>query len=199
MVTSKPSVDQKSVDKIIAEWPDEPTKIAEKMFDSYGLPNEAAPSELLWYDTGPWKRTELYRDGVPHHFPKKHTDYLKQVINYHVPPEKFDELGQFDGSVYVDRTNGELAAKCDQEAANFLALNLAHDIITDQKSVEEARHEYAVTMVKKMMGASPDYTRGLQFTRPTNDQRDPDESIITDALRAEVKEKLGNVTKRDKK
>lgn len=92
------------------EWPDEPAEIAEKTIEKYRHPDEAAPRGLLWHDTAPWKRTELYRDGVPHHFPKKHTDYLKQATDYHVASEKFDDLGQFDGSVYADRTNGELAA-----------------------------------------------------------------------------------------
>lgn len=190
MTTNQNRVDQQTVEEILAQWPDEPAEIAEKTIEKYGQPAEAAPSELLWYDSGPWKRTELYRDGVPHHFPKKHTDYLEQVIDYSVPPEEFDDLGRFDGSVYVDRTNGELAAKCDQEAANFLALNLAHDIITDEKTVDQARQAYATTMIKKMMGADPEYTQDLQFTVPEGKQRDPDESIITDTLKEEVKQTL---------
>ena len=191
MTTSEPSVDQETVEEIIADWPEKPSEVAEKIMDKHGSPDEAAPSELLWYDTGPWKRTELYRDGVPHNFPKEHTDHLRQVIDYHVPPEKFDDLAQFDGSVYIDRTNGELAAKCEKEPANFVALNLAHDIITDEKSVDEAREEYAKTMVKKEMGASPDLTEGFQFDLPEDKQRDPDETIVTDAMKAEVKEMFG--------
>ncbi len=191
MATNETPVDRQTVEEIIAEWPDEPAEIAETMTDAYGMPHEAAPSELLWYGNGQWKRTELYRDGVPHHFPKEHTDYLKQVVDYHVPPEKFDELGRFDGSVYVDRTNGELAAKCDQEVANVLALNLAHDVITGEMSVDEARQEYAVSIIKTEMGAEPEYTRELQFDLPAGDERDPDETIITDALKQEVKETMG--------
>lgn len=194
MATPDTPVDQQTVDQIIGEWPDEPAEIAERMIEQYGLPNEAAPSELLWYDNGPWKRTEMFRDGVPHNFPKEHTDYLKQVIDYRVPPEKFDDLGQFDGSVYVDRTNGELAAKCDKEPMNVLALNLAHDIITDETSVDDARQEYAMTAVKQMMGGSPDYTQGLQFPIPEDKQRDPDETIVTDAMKEEVKDMLEDVT-----
>lgn len=180
------------MEEIIAEWPEEPAAIAETMMEQYGQPDEAAPSELLWYGTGPWKRTELYRDGVPHHFPKKHTDYLKQVVDYHAPPEKLDELGQFDGSVYVDRTNGELAAKCDQEAANFLAINLAHDIVTGEASVEEARQAYAEAMVMAEMGEPPETTRELQFDLAAGDERDPDETIIDDDLKERVRERMGD-------
>ncbi|QLG62786.1 hypothetical protein [Halorarum salinum] len=194
MATTESPVDQQTVEEIIRDWPNEPTEIAERVIERYGWPDEAAPSELLWYDNGSWKRTELYRDGIPHNFPKEHTDYLKQVIDYRVPPEKFDDLGRFDGSVYVDRTNGELASKCDQEAANVLALNLAHDIITGKMSVDDARQEYAVTMVKSRMGGSPEYTQRLQFSLPQDKQRDPDESIVTDAMKEEVKDQLEDVT-----
>lgn len=191
MASTETQIDEQTVDEIVSEWPDEPAEIADELRQTYGTPDEVAPSELLWYGTDQFKRTELYRDGVPHNFPKKHTDYLKQVIDYHVPPERTDELAQFDGSVYVDRTNGELAAKCDREAANLLALNLAHDILETDTDVDEARQEYAVTMVETMLGAEPDYTQALQFDVPDDKQRDPDESIITDAMREEVKEELG--------
>lgn len=38
------------------------------------------------------------------------------------------ELVRFDGSVIIDRTAGEVAARCDMEAMNILTLNLVHDI-----------------------------------------------------------------------
>ena len=112
------------------------------------------------------------------------------MIDYYAPPEKLDELGQFDGSVYVDRTNGELAAKCDQEAANFLAINLAHEIVTGEKSVEEARQAYAEAMVMAEMDEPPETTQSLQFEVAEGDERDPDETIITDELKQQVQERM---------
>jgi hypothetical protein len=193
MATTQTPVDQATVEEILAEWPEEPTEIAEDVVEQYGRPDEAAPSELCWYDNGPWKRTEMYRDGVPHNFPKEHTDYLKQVINYPVPAEKVDDITTFDGSVYVDRTNGEMAAKCDKEPMNVLALNLAHDIVTGDRTVEEARQDYAMTALKQMMGGNPDYTESLQFSYPADNEetRDLDESVVTEAMKEEVKEMLG--------
>jgi hypothetical protein len=193
MATTQTPLDQATVEEILADWPEEPTEIAENVIERYGRPDEAAPSELCWYDNGPWKRTEMYRDGVPHNFPKKHTDYLKQVVNYPVPAETVDDVTTFDGSVYVDRTNGEMAAKCDKEPMNVLALNLAHDIVTGDRTVEEARQDYAVTALEQMMGGSPDYAQSLEFGYPADNEetRDPDESVVTDAMKAEVKEMLG--------
>lgn len=195
MATVDAPPSEETIDDILATWPDEPTEIARTMIDQYGPPDEGAPSELLWRAPGPWKRAELYRDGVPHQFPKEHTDYLAQVIDYHVPPEKADALARFDGSVYVDRTNGELAAKCDSEAANTLAINLAHDIVTDARSVEEAREMYAETMVRVEMDAEPDYATELQFDLAEDRQRDPDESIVTDELKRRVQGSMDGGTR----
>jgi hypothetical protein len=41
-------------------------------------------------NTGLWKRTIVYRDEVPHNFPKPHTDVLEQFVDYKVPVGKFD-------------------------------------------------------------------------------------------------------------
>lgn len=187
----KTMIDADTVDDILADWDDEPQEIANQMQDKYGLPDEATPSRLIWYDTGMWKRSVLHRDGVPHHFPKEHTDYLKQVIDYQAPTDEYDNLATFDGSVLLDRTKGEMAARCDKEAMNFLAINLAHDIITGDKTVDEARQHYAKTAVKAMMGAEPDYTTDFQFGLPEGDQHDPDETIVTDAMKQEVRDMLG--------
>lgn len=192
MSTPQRSVDQGTYEEIVRDWPEEPSEIAEKTVETYGLPQEVTETRLVWHDCAPWKRTELFRDGVPHHFPKKHTDYLEQVIDYHVPPEKATDLAHYDGSVMIERTTGELSARCDEEEMNFLAINLAHDIILGRKTVDEAREAYAKTAVKAMMGAEPDYTREFGFALPDTDQRDPDESIVTDTMREEIKDRMGS-------
>ncbi|MEI4802594.1 hypothetical protein ACIGHG_24865 [Bacillus sp. NPDC077411] len=64
---------------------------------------------------------------------------MAQTIDYKAPVPFFDELTQFDGSLYIDRTAGEVTAKCDQEAADFMALNLMHDMVTGRRNVKDAR------------------------------------------------------------
>lgn len=190
MGTSESSVTQERVEELLAEWPDDPTQVAQKVIDKYGPPDEATPSRLIWFNNGPWKRSVMHREGTPHNFPMEHTDYFKQVIDYGVPPDKYDALGTFDGSVYVDRTKGELAATCHFEAANFLALNLAHEVITDEQSVDEARQIYAETIAKKQAGGSPAYTQGFQFDLPQGDQRDPDETILTQEMKQNAQQQV---------
>ena len=156
-------VTQATFDETIANWPDKPREVANKMIAKYGLPNEATPSLLIWHNNGPWKRTILSREETPHNFPKPHTDLLEQFINYRVPPDKFDELARYDGSVIVERTRGELSARCDKEEMNFLALNLANDVATGRRSVDDARRFYTDAAMAAMKGDMPTYTRGLQF------------------------------------
>lgn len=106
-----------------------------------------------------------------------HVDVLEQVISYRVPPDKFDELAEYDGSVIAERTKGTLAARCDKEAMNFLALNLAHDIITGKRSVGDARKFYAATAMATMKGEMPPYVQQLQFTPPAA-AGDPDKPAM---------------------
>ena len=105
----------------------------------------------------------MFKDPIQHDFPMPHQDVLEQFIHYRVPPDKFDELANYDGSVICERTAGWMSARCDKEAANFLALNLAHDIVTGEKDVQAARKAYAEKIQGLMQGKQDPYTSGLQM------------------------------------
>lgn len=75
---------------------------------------------------------------------------LYQAISYKVDPADADELLKYDGSIILERTKGEIAARCDKEAANFLAINLANDVAEGRRSVEDARKFYAESMMAMM-------------------------------------------------
>lgn len=171
------------VGQILADWPAKPKAVAYIMIKKYGLPQEAAPSMLVWHENGPFKKTVVSRTEVEHNFPKPHTDMLKQVVEYRVPPDKVDDLAAFDGSLIYDRTAGELAAKCDNEAMNILALNLADDIVKGRKTAAQARDAYAATAMAVMTGQkAPVTTARLQFD-PVENAADPDQSVIAGAPR----------------
>lgn len=181
---------ERTVEEIVSDWPERtagqqqhPRETARKMRDRYGEPDEATARRLVWHDNGPWKRTVVYRDGPEHDFPVPHVDHLEQTIDYQVPPDLYDDLARFDGSVYPDRTRGELTAACHTEAANFLALNLAHDLVTGEKTVEEAREADGTLNAKHVAGGSPPDTQGLQFPLPEGDTGDPDVTIATQTVR----------------
>ena len=108
-----------------------------------------------------------------HTFPAPHIDSVESVIDYQVPPEQATPLAQFDGSVIVERTAGEVSARCHDEQANFLALNLMHDIVTGAKDVEEARAYYAKEFLDARRRQPTPYMEELRF-QPGTDTADPD-------------------------
>lgn len=163
---------------IIAGWPMDARTAAKKVINRYGQPNEATPSRLIWFNNGPWKRTVASRTSIPHLFPAKHPDSMEQFIDYRVPLGKYDDLARFDGSVNVDRTRGEMSARCDTDAHNFLALNLSHDIITNRRSVAGARAFYGRAVKMEMGGMIHPYLMGLRFSPRPGMSSDADKSTI---------------------
>lgn len=81
-------VAQADVDAIIESWPSAPKKVVEETIAQYGLPNEGTPTQLIWHDNGPWKRTVITSDETAHDFPTPHTDFITQTISYDVHAEK---------------------------------------------------------------------------------------------------------------
>ena len=170
--------DSSSLEAVLDHWDDEITELGNQLIEKYGEPDEVTPARLTWSNTGPWKRTVLRRKGADHHFPIQHHDHLEQVIDYHVPPEKAEEVLAFDGSLTIRRTRGELSTECKSEAANFLAINLAHDVLIDEKSTAEAREAYADLYRQNERGETPSYCADFQFELPEGDQTHPDSQVI---------------------
>jgi hypothetical protein len=149
--------------EIIGSWPDGPKSEVQLLVDKYGYPDEVSDSQIVWNYTGPWKRTVVYRDVVSNDFPKTHDVYIEQVIDCKVPPKQVERLTRFDKSMTVDSTNGELLVRGNNEEMNFLAMNLANDILTRKRSVKKARDYYSQTAADYDRGMKSDYTQSLQF------------------------------------
>jgi hypothetical protein len=194
-VGSHYEMDQEAVEEIIKDWPDTPKRTATDMINRYGAPNEATMTQLFWYYNGPWKRTVVSRDEIPHNFPTPHTDFITQFIDYRVPPDLADEAILFDGSVLVDRTAGEVAARCDMEAMNILTLNLLNDIVTGRMTVDEARKRYAEEASAHMMNRPAPYTEKLVFQIPQGSTADLDEAMIGGSMMHQTIEKMKDVFK----
>ncbi|MEU8804530.1 hypothetical protein [Spirillospora sp. NPDC048819] len=170
----------KSATAIINDWPEDSREAAQIVLDTYGEPDEAADSLLIWHKAGPWKRVEASRTFHEHAFPAPHIDSVLSVLDYRVPAEKFTALAQFDGSVIAERTTGELSARCHDEQANFLALNLVHDIVTGNKTVEEARRYYAKEFLDARRGRPTPYMEKLRFAQSSEPTPDADERMLSD-------------------
>jgi len=159
---------------MISNWPMSAQMAAADMMKKYGAPQEATATMLRWNNNGPWKYTVISNYETPHRFPMPHPDVMEQAIDYRVPVAMFDDLAAYDGSVTADRTQGHLAARCDKEGANFLAINLANDVVTRRKTVPAARAYYARAINTFMKAGRMDpYMQRLQFTPPQR-ANDPD-------------------------
>ena len=191
-------VDMAAVQTLIENWPPMSRKAAEQTLDKYGPPNEAIASRLIWYNNGPWKRTICYRDEVLHNFPAPHTDVIEQFIDYQVPIEKFGELAAFDGSVIVERTKGEVSARCDMEAANILALNLMNDIVTGKCDAEKAREIYSEVTGAYVLNQPAPYAEKLQFEVPSGDTADADKTPKPGPMMSQATEKVKELISNEK-
>ena len=167
--------------EILQSWPEESREAAQLVVDTYGDPHEVTESQFTWHRVGPWKRVVASKVFYEHRFPTKHIDAVESVIDYRVPPEKFTALAEFDGSVIVERTAGEVSARCHDEQANFLALNLMHDIVSGTKTVDEAREYYAKEFLDHRRKKATPYMDGLLFaTGDDSRSQDPDTPMFSD-------------------
>lgn len=157
------SVSSSAVMKIVARWPERPRLGANEMIAKYGPPQEATAERLIWHNAGPFKRITVFNLETPHDFPLPHVDFLEHTITYDVPQDKVGDLIKFDASSTINRTVGELSARCDLEGHNILTLNLDHDIVTGKKSVEEAREAFGEIVQQDVMSKHPPYVEALQF------------------------------------
>lgn len=170
MVTksSLTEITHENVQNLISAWPESSRTVANTLIQKYGLPQGVTNSMLMWRETGPFKRSVVYKEEVSHNFPSEHMDVLEQVIDYKVPVAKMNELAKFDGSIVVDRTRGELAYRSNSEEMNILAFNLSNEIIKGKLSAQKARKEYSTSAQAFMMGNSNRYTSGLGFSPDVN-------------------------------
>ncbi|GIJ23616.1 hypothetical protein [Micromonospora lutea] len=120
------------------------------------------------------------RDFYAHEFPTSHTDSVESFIDYRVPADVVSQLAEFDGSMIVDRTAGTVSARCHDEQANLLALNLMHDIVTGQRTADEARQYYAKEFLDYRRKKPTPYMERLHFTPGDGDTADPDHPLLTE-------------------
>ncbi|MEO7522255.1 MAG: hypothetical protein ABIW79_10600 [Gemmatimonas sp.] len=164
-------------ERMMSGWPMASREAVMFMTKKYGAPAAMTADMAIWGKTGPWKRTIVYCKEHPHEFPMHHTDVMQQLVDYKAPAAMYDALAMYDGSVVLERTSGEISARCDKEGANFLALNLAHDIVTGKQTVDGARTMYGEQiMAMKAMKSAP-YTERLMFTPMMGGTGDPDQAL----------------------
>jgi len=175
--TDASSSEQKGMPDV-ADWPERPRLAIKEMMVKYGEPVEVSSEAIIWHNEGPYKRIMVTKKEVAHDFPLPHMDFLEHTISYNVPIDKIDDLVAFDASMTVNKTQGEMSARCDLEGHNVLTLNLARDIIDGSKTVAGARTAFAENVKADFGGKHPAYVEQLQFTPPTENVLFPDKPNV---------------------
>ncbi len=136
-------------------WYDSPRREAERLIELYGPPDEVAPALATWRERGPFKRIAVHGDSPD--------TYLEHAVAYRAPPEAFEALSRFGHGVRFDPRNGELSARSNLDSLNYLALNLADEVVKGVRSPENADDFYVRTARFAVFGKSADYMARLRF------------------------------------
>jgi hypothetical protein len=167
-------------ESVIQKWPEGARLSAGMMIGKYGEPTRWSEGALVWIANGPWEKSVVYRIAWPHFIGKRDKDYLEQTIAYRVPNDKIEDLKRFDRRLEVNAGRGQLSSRSESESMNFLALNLADEIATNKRSVEDARDFYLRVEKLAKAGKTSAYTEGLLFPAPEDSGRRINERLGTD-------------------
>ena len=164
------------VQSMVKDWPKASREAIMFLTGKYGPPAAVTTDMAVWGKAGPWKRSVVFRTEVPHQFPMPHSDVMQQWLDYKAPASMYDDLAMYDGSVVLERTSGEMSARCDKEAANFLAVNLAHEVATGKRSVDDARKKYGEQIMEMKAKRPAPYTEKVMFNA-SGATMDPDRPL----------------------
>lgn len=145
---------------VLSRWPEDRGRVARALITRYGPPDRWDAETMAWIRRGSWEKTVARRGG-----PRA----LEQTIGYRVPPAKLEALPAFDPRVAPNPDTNELTASADEERVNFLILNLADDIVTEKRGVDDARAYRDRVLRLAEAGKTSPYLHGFLF-RPPNEK-----------------------------
>jgi hypothetical protein len=147
---------------LIAAWPDESRRTAEAVIEKYGSPNAIGERVLVWNRRPPWKMILVHRADDAGLYPRR-AGSLQQILDYDVPREKLAALDELDLGLSASPSRKELSATNESESINFLALNLADQVVAGRLTAAQARTRYVRTIILAGAGKSSPLMAGLTF------------------------------------
>lgn len=156
-------VEMKHLKSVIAAWPERSRLIADVIVQEYGVPDEINDSRLDWSSARPWKKVVVFRDAAAAERP----GVLLEVLAYGLSDDQRRALAGFERGVEYDPIRRELGACSDDEGTNFLAVNLADEVLQGRRTAAQARELYDRTLSLSYSGKASPAMRGLQF-RPAD-------------------------------
>jgi superfamily I DNA and/or RNA helicase len=144
-------------------WPASSMTAAQEMINKYGEPHEKTSESLIWRNIAPFKKIIVHRNVYSHRFPLLHQNALEHVVDYKAPEGKVDDVWKYNGSIVLNRTNGEMSSFAENEAMNILALNLADEVMRGRISADAARITFGKQTLNYLNGKKDAYTEVLAF------------------------------------
>lgn len=159
------SLSGETPESVILLWPTYSYRLARLMIAKYGQPNEATDHSLVWEANGQWKRTVVYRVPPMGRTLTRGGGRLEQTVAYRVPARRLADLALFDKTIEADPKDGRLTARSDDESENFLALNLADEVLRGRRTPREAADFRRSATRLRDSGKSSPYFDRLMFVR----------------------------------
>ena len=150
-----PSQRSELAQSVTRDWSEGARLTANRLIEKYGPPDAIASGALAWKNKPPWRRILVWDDPLGGN--------LEEAVSYRVPDGKRAALKALDGIVQVSPDGAELSAQSSGEPNNFLALNIAHEIIRGDMNPADARHFYDKTLDLAASGKTSRYLQGLLF------------------------------------
>jgi hypothetical protein len=141
-----------------AMWSGVPRQQALMLIEKYGPPQRLSDDKMEWDGQWPWKSVTVSADHP--------LSPLTETISCHIPREKLAELARYPHGLTADARRGELSARSDRESLNFLSLNLGMEILTGQRTPEEANQYFNEAIGLHFAGKSVPYMEKLLFDVP---------------------------------
>jgi hypothetical protein len=155
------------VDEVLSGWKhEEAVKQARITLEKHGMPDEVTRRRLIWHHRGPWKRIEVQDMHLLHNFPVPHHDFISHVVAYRVNVDKASDCFNFDTSIIVEVTAGEIGSRCHFEGANTITTNLIDEIMQGKRSWRSAQRFMYDAITRK---SHPEYMSCLQFQPPSEE------------------------------
>lgn len=142
---------------IVRNWPERPRLAALALIEKYGAPQIASTDALSWVGNAPWDDTTVRRGADL-------GGSIQQSVHYPVSLPKLAEINKIGGRIEYDSSSQQLSSTADAEGLNFLALNLADEVLSGKRTSAQASELYRRTRELTAAGKSSPYTSALLFT-----------------------------------
>jgi hypothetical protein len=133
------------------------------LIDEYGPPDGVALAGLGWKGRGRWKRIVVCDANEDYVADYGSADDLEQTVAYRLPKGSRAALAAFSGSVQASPDGTELSARSNSEGLNYLALNLADQVVRGVRDPRAARRFYRRTVHLAAAGKTSRYMQRILF------------------------------------